>query len=118
VALTGQSGDDAAAVMSGFLYASLNQRDKIDPRLFQYRPEKIIDGDQAYWIGGIHAMLGEKAQAITWLKRAVELGDVNYPWFQQDKNYDKLRGDPEYQAIMAGVRQRWETYKKEFDTAP
>ena len=27
------------------------------------------------------------------------------------------RGDPDYQTIMAGVRQRWEAYKKEFDPA-
>jgi hypothetical protein len=26
-----------------------------------------------------------------------------------------LRGDLEYQTIMAGVRQRWEAYKNEFD---
>ena len=53
-----------------------------------------------------------------WLKRTVALGDVNYPWFERDKNYDSLRSDPEYQSIMAGVRQRWEAYKKEFDAAP
>jgi hypothetical protein len=43
---------------------------------------------------------------------------VNYPWFQRDKTYDKLRADPEYQSIMAGVRQQWEANKQEFDLAP
>jgi len=46
----------------------------------------------------------------------VELGDVNYEWFHRDKNYESLRGDAEYQAVMAGVKQRWLEYKKEFDT--
>jgi hypothetical protein len=45
----------------------------------------------------------------------VALGNVNYPWYQKDKNYDSLRSDPEYQAIMAEVRKRWEVYKNEFD---
>ena len=113
-----ESGDDSPRMIAAFLFASRGQREKIDPILFQYRTEQIIDGDAAYWLGGIHALLGEKQRSLDWLKRAVALGDVNYPWFQRDKNYDNLRADPEYQTIMAGVRQRWEQYKKEFDAAP
>src|ERR1700728_3087648 len=117
VLLGRESKDDTARLLAGFLYASRGQRGKIDPRLFQYRPEQIIDGDGAYWLGGIYALLGDRQRALDWLKRTVALGDVNYPWFERDKNYDTLRGDPEYQTIMAGVRQRWEAYKKEFDVA-
>jgi hypothetical protein len=51
-------------------------------------------------------LLGQREPALKWLGRTVELGDVNYPWFQRDKTYDNLRADPEYQSIMAGVRQR------------
>jgi hypothetical protein len=103
--------------LAAFLYASRGQREKIDARLLQYRPEQIIDGDGAYWQGGIHALLGDRQGALAWFKRTVALGDTNYPWFERDKNYDTLRADPEYQTIMAGVRQRWEAYKKEFDVA-
>ena len=28
------------------------------------------------------------------------------------------RSDPEYQTIMSGIRERWESYKREFDTGP
>jgi serine/threonine protein kinase/Flp pilus assembly protein TadD len=118
VLLSRDTGDDSARMMAAFLYASRNQREKIDPRLLQYRPEQIIDGDAAYWIGGIYALLGDRQHAINWLKRTVALGDVNYPWFERDKNFDSLRADPEYQTIMAGVRQRWEVHKKEFDVGP
>ncbi len=94
---------------------SRGQRQKIDPRLFNYRPNEVIDGDAAYWLAGIHALLGDKPNALLWLKRTVELGDVNFPWFERDKNFESLRADPEYKAIMAGVRQRWQAYKDEFD---
>jgi eukaryotic-like serine/threonine-protein kinase len=114
----GESTDDAPRMLAGFLYALRGQRKKIDPRLFQYRPEQVIDGDGAYWIGGIYALLGDRQNALAWLKRTVALGDVNYPWFERDKNYDSLRSDPEYQSIMAGVRQRWQAYKNEFDPTP
>jgi hypothetical protein len=116
--LSGNSGDDVPRIVAAFLYASRNQRDKIDSRLFQYNPEQVIDGDEAYWLGGIYTLLGDRQHALDWLKRTVALGDVNYPWFERDKNYDRLRSDPEYQSIMAGVRQRWEAYKKEFEAAP
>jgi hypothetical protein len=39
---------------------------------------------------------------------------VNYRFFQRDKNYDSLRSDPEYQAIMADVKKKWEAYRDEF----
>lgn len=117
VLLARDSGDDAPRMLAAFLYAARNQREKIDRRLLQYRPEQVIDGDAAYWLGGIYALLGDRQHAVDWLQRAVALGDVNYPWFERDKNYDSLRADPGYQTIMAGVRQRWEAYKKEFDVA-
>ena len=109
-----ESGDDTPRMMAAFLYAARHQREKIDRRILQYRTEQEIDGDAAYWLGGIYALLGQRQHALEWLKRTVALGDVNYPWFERDKNYDSLRADPEYQKIMAGVRQRWEAYKKEF----
>ncbi len=118
VALGRDSEDDTARLQAAFLYAARGRRENIDSRLLQYRPEQIIDGDGAYWLGGIHALLGNKQGALDWLKRTAALGDMNYPWFERDKNYDSLRADPEYQTIMAGVRQRWESYKNEFETSP
>jgi len=118
VVLGHDSEDDTPRLLAAFLYASRGQKAKIDFRVLQYRPEQIIDGDGAYWLGGIHTLLGDRQTALDWLNRTVALGDVNYPWFERDKNYDTLRGDPEYQTIMAEVRQRWEAYKKEFDVAP
>jgi eukaryotic-like serine/threonine-protein kinase len=118
VQLSREVDDDTPRMLAAFLYASRHQRDKIAPRLLQYQPAQVVDGDAAYWLAGIYALLGDRQHAIEWLKRTVELGDVNYPWFLRDKNFDSLRADPEYQKIMAEVRQRWETYKNEFDPAP
>src|SRR3984893_14118531 len=112
VELGRNNDDNTAQMMAAFLYASRGQRDKIDPRILKSRPADVIDGDVAYWTGGIHALLGEKEQALAWLRRAVEVGNHNYPWFQKDKNYDSLRGDPEYQRIMEEVRRHWEEYKQ------
>ncbi|MBI3474240.1 MAG: protein kinase [Acidobacteria bacterium] len=112
VELSRGSGDDSATILAAFLYASRGQREKIDPGVFAHKPDRYVDGDGAYWLGGVYAMLGEKKQALTWLRRAVVLGNHNYPWFQRDKNYNSLRSDPEYQKIMEGVRDHLEQYRK------
>jgi eukaryotic-like serine/threonine-protein kinase len=118
VQLSREVDDDTGRMMAAFLYASRHQREKIDPRLLRYQPAQLVDGDGVYWMAGIYALLGDRRQALDWLKRAVALGNVNYPWFERDKNFDGLRADPEYRTIMVGVRERWQAYKKEFDTAP
>jgi eukaryotic-like serine/threonine-protein kinase len=103
-----------ALCFSAYLYASRGERKKIDPQLLKLRPEEVNDGDTAYWTGGVYALLGEKEQALTWLRRAVQLGNHNYPWFQRDKNHVKLHGDPEYQRLLAEVRRHWEHYRELF----
>jgi eukaryotic-like serine/threonine-protein kinase len=116
VQLQAGSSDEGALFLAATVHAARREPQKINPKLLRYRPEQITDADYAYYLGGTYALLGNREQALVWLKRTVELGDVNYEWFQRDKNFDSLRGDAEYQAIMAGVKQRWQEYKKEFDT--
>jgi serine/threonine protein kinase/Flp pilus assembly protein TadD len=106
--------DEAAEILSATLYAARGQRSRISPDLLEKVPEKEIDGDGAYWMGGIHALLGNRTRALIWLRRAVELGDHEYPYFERDRNYESLRKDPEYQRIMTDVKQRWMTYKEQF----
>jgi serine/threonine-protein kinase len=72
----------------------------------------VVDGDVAEWIGAVHALLGEKELALAWLRRAVRLGNHNYPWFQRDKNWDKLRTDPEFQRIMQEVEGYCKKYQE------
>ncbi len=112
IELSRGSGDSAPTLLAAFLYASQGQRNRIDPEVFKIRPEQTIDGDRAYWIGGIYCLLGDRTQALTWLRRAVVLGNHNYPWFQRDKNYHRLHDDPEYQKIMGEVRDHLEEYRK------
>jgi len=38
----------------------------------------------------------------------------NYPWFVQDKNCDKLRGDCDYERMLAEIRNYADKYRQEF----
>jgi eukaryotic-like serine/threonine-protein kinase len=112
--LAGPQADEEPMVFSGIVHASRGERDRIDPRIFRYKPEEVVDGDLAEWIGAVYALLGEKQSALAWLRRAVQLGDHNFPWFQRDKNWDKLRGDAEFQRIMGEVEGYWKHYNELF----
>jgi serine/threonine protein kinase/tetratricopeptide (TPR) repeat protein len=61
------------------------------------------DHDVAYWLASAYALEGQRDQALKWLRRAIELGNENRPWFERDKNWDSLRNDPEYQRIVGGI---------------
>ncbi len=106
--------EPAVPVLAAYLYASRGERQRIDPMIFTLRTDESFDGDQAYWLGGVFALLGDKERALAWLRRAVELGNHNYPWFSRDRNYDRLRGEPEYEDIIAAVRRKWEHYRDLF----
>ena len=61
------------------------------------------DHDVAYWLASAYAMEGERAEALKWLRRAIQLGNENRPWFARDKNWDSLRSDPEHRAILDSI---------------
>jgi tetratricopeptide (TPR) repeat protein len=108
----GPQADEEPMVFSGIVHASRGERDRIDPRIFRYKPEEVVDGDLAEWIGAVYPLLGEGQRALAWLRRAVQLGNHNFPWFQRDKNWDKLRGDAEFQRIMGEVEGYWKHYNE------
>lgn len=68
----------------------------------------LADGDAAYWLASYHALLGERAEALDWLKTAIRVGNENYPWFARDPNWAKSRGDPDLEKLLSDLRARWE----------
>ena len=115
--LAGTHGEEEPMVFAAIVHASRGERDQIDSRIFRYKPEDVVDGDLAEWIGAVYALLGEKQPALAWLRRAVQVGDHNFPWLQRDKNWDKLRGDAEFQRIMSEVEGYWKHYNELFGHA-
>ena len=114
VQLSGIHSGEEPPVISAVVHASRNERDKIDPTVFRYKPEEVVDGDLAEWIGAVYALLGDKQPALAWLRRSVQLGNHNFPWFQRDKNWDRLRGDAEYKRLMLEVEEYWKHYNELF----
>jgi eukaryotic-like serine/threonine-protein kinase len=61
------------------------------------------DHDVAYWLASAYAMEGQRDEALRWLRRAIQLGNENRPWFERNPQWDALRDDPEYQQILNSI---------------
>jgi eukaryotic-like serine/threonine-protein kinase len=82
-------------------------------RARQLVDEKVIetaraDQDVAYRLASFYALDGQNDQALEWLEKAVSMGNENYPWFVTDPKWEALRDNPQYQAIVLPLKEKWE----------
>ena len=66
------------------------------------------DGDIAYWLAGYYAIQHDNDEALKWFRRAIDMGNENYPWFHNDPSMNNVRNDPRFKEIMDDLRHRWE----------
>jgi hypothetical protein len=72
------------------------------------------DHHLAYSIGAAYAQLGDLAEAVRWLRKAVGEGFACYPWYARDKLLKPLSGDAEFQRMMQQMRIKWEENKARY----
>ncbi|HEV8309031.1 MAG TPA: protein kinase [Methylomirabilota bacterium] len=70
------------------------------------------DHDTAFWLAGFYALEGMADEAIDWVRRAIRLGNENYPLFADSRKLDRLRADPRFVELMAELKQRWEARRE------
>jgi serine/threonine-protein kinase len=66
------------------------------------------DHDIAFWLASFYAMEGMTDEAVDWVRRAVSLGNENFPLFERSAKLDLVRNDPRFAALMSDLKQRWE----------
>ncbi len=58
-----------------------------------------------------YAVLGDGDEALRWLERAVEKGNVNYPVLSElDPLLADIRGEPRFKTLMERVKRDWEDF--------
>jgi eukaryotic-like serine/threonine-protein kinase len=72
------------------------------------RETATADHDIAFWLASFYGMEGMADEAIEWVRKAIQLGNENYPWFAESRKLDNLRADPRFQALLEDLRWRWE----------
>jgi serine/threonine-protein kinase len=76
------------------------------------------DHDIAFWLASFYAMEGLADDALDWVRRAVHLGNENYPLFERSRKLDSLRSDPRFVEVMADLKRRWEERTARLDGLP
>jgi eukaryotic-like serine/threonine-protein kinase len=80
------------------------------------------DSEMAYRLATYFAVEGDSSEALHWLRRAVYLGNENYPWFQKNPAWNNLRTNADFERILEdlkkGFRKNQKTWKRLLEQVP
>jgi serine/threonine-protein kinase len=69
------------------------------------------DHDVAMWLASLYALENLRDEAVEWLKKAIQLGNENYPLFADNPRLDNLRCDLRFIDLMSELKKKWEERK-------
>jgi len=80
------------------------------------------DNEMAYRLATYFAVEGDSSEALHWLRRAIYLGNENYPWFQKNPAWNNLRTNTDFERILEdlkkGFRKNQKTWKRLLEQVP
>jgi hypothetical protein len=65
----------------------------------------------AYQIACAYALMKKPGQAIKFLEWAAEDGFPCYPLFEKDRNFDSVREESQFRALLTNLKQKHEHYR-------
>lgn len=87
----------------GSVYALSGQRAAAEKSLDALQADVRNQGIGQYELALVYAGLGDKKNAIQWLKRACDVHDVGLLYIKVDPFLDPLRGEPEFRYLVKRV---------------
>jgi serine/threonine-protein kinase len=80
------------------------------------------DSEMAYRLATYFAVEGDCSEALHWLRRAIYLGNENYPWFQKNPSWNNLRTNADFERILEDLkkafRKNQKTWKRLLEQVP
>ena len=62
------------------------------------------DSEMAYRLATYFAVEGDESEALHWLRRAIYLGNENYPWFSKNPAWNRLHGHADFERILEDLK--------------
>jgi tetratricopeptide (TPR) repeat protein/TolB-like protein len=62
------------------------------------------DSEMAYRLATYFAVEGDESEALHWLRRAIYLGNENYPWFSKNPAWSRLHSHADFERILEDLR--------------
>ena len=80
------------------------------------------DSEMAYRLATYFAVEGDSSEALHWLRRAIYLGNENYPWFQKNPAWNNLKTNADFERILEdlkrGFRKNQKTWRRLLEQVP
>jgi serine/threonine protein kinase/tetratricopeptide (TPR) repeat protein len=70
------------------------------------------DSEMAYRLATYFALDGDESEALHWLRRAIYLGNENYPWFSINPAWRKLKGHADFERILEDLKKSYRRNQK------
>ena len=70
------------------------------------------DSEMAYRLATYFALEGDESEALHWLRRAIYLGNENYPWFSINPAWRKMGGHGDFERILEDLKKSWRKNQK------
>ncbi len=80
------------------------------------------DNEMAYRLATYFAVEGDASEALHWLRRAIYLGNENYPWFQKNPAWNNLHTNADFGRILEDLKRSYrrnqQTWKRLLEQVP
>ncbi len=80
------------------------------------------DSEMAYRLATYFAVEGDESEALHWLRRAIYLGNENYPWFSKNPAWNRLKEHSDFERILEDLkksfRRNQKTWKRLLERVP
>jgi len=70
------------------------------------------DSEMAYRLATYFAVEGDASEALHWLRRAIYLGNENYPWFSINPAWRGMVENPDFQRILEDLKKSFKRNQK------
>jgi serine/threonine-protein kinase len=70
------------------------------------------DSEMAYRLATYFAVEGDSAEALHWLRRAINLGNENYPWFSKNPAWRGMADNPDFQRTLEDLKKSFKRNQK------
>jgi eukaryotic-like serine/threonine-protein kinase len=70
------------------------------------------DSEMAYRLATYFAVEGDESEALHWLRRAIYLGNENYPWFSKNPAWSRLHGHTDFERILEDLKRSYRVNQK------
>ncbi len=70
------------------------------------------DSEMAYRLATYFAVEGDESEALHWLRRAIYLGNENYPWFAMNPAWNRLHRHTDFERILEDLKKSYRRNQK------